>query len=176
MSQDVGLHKFHCIIIRIIELYDNLMVFVTLWKSWDFWFSDLQMKYYFILSNRLTNLIKIRSFTCSPLLIRHRVGDLKKPHYRSHANDPMYHLVKMASARLFCMLWAIWLVKKGPICIYHDVTYSWHKVSHMWPVLGFPQISHNVRDVILIRLPLDIYLLTYFVMRHIAQELPSNSG
>ena len=34
-----------------------------------------------------TNLIKIlSSFTCSPLLTCHGVGDLKKPHYVS---DPM---------------------------------------------------------------------------------------
>ena len=33
--------------------------------------------------------IKITSLTCSPLLTCCSVGDLKKPHYRSYASDPM---------------------------------------------------------------------------------------
>ena len=37
----------------------------------------------------LTNLIKIKYLTCSIILVCHGVGDLKKPHYSSNANDPI---------------------------------------------------------------------------------------
>ena len=35
------------------------------------------------------NLIKIRSLTCFPLQICRAMGDLRKPHYWSHASDLM---------------------------------------------------------------------------------------
>jgi hypothetical protein len=36
-----------------------------------------------------SNLIKIRSLSCFPLLICHDMGDLKKPHYGPHVSDLM---------------------------------------------------------------------------------------
>jgi len=34
------------------------------------------------------------------------------------------------------------LVKTVITRIYQIITYSWHRVTHMWPVLGFPHIFH----------------------------------
>ena len=51
----------------------------------------------------------------SPLLSYRNVGDLRNPHYRSHARDPMLQPMKMAMVRmwtfsmLICMLREIWL-------------------------------------------------------------------
>jgi len=42
-----------------------------------------------------TNVIKITSLTCSPLLVCHDVGDLKKHNYGSHVSDlDMYHTIQ----------------------------------------------------------------------------------
>ena len=46
------------------------------------------------------NLIKIRSLTCSLLLICPGVGEQRKAHYAYHASDHMNHPMKMATARL----------------------------------------------------------------------------
>jgi hypothetical protein len=37
--------------------------------------------------------------------------------------------------------WIIWLAEKGHNRIYHIIIYSWHKVTRMWPLMRFPQIS-----------------------------------
>lgn len=43
-----------------------------------------------------TKLNKIRSLTCSTLLICRSMGDLRKLHYGSHEGGSMYHPLKMA--------------------------------------------------------------------------------
>ena len=43
---------------------------------------------------------------------------------------------------LLCMLRRIRLTEKGHFRIYHVNLYSWHKVTYMWPEMGFPHISH----------------------------------
>ena len=49
----------------------------------------------------ILNVIKIKSLTCSPLLICCSVGDLRKPHYGSHVSDPRpeYHPMRMVNVR-----------------------------------------------------------------------------
>jgi hypothetical protein len=42
-----------------------------------------------------TNLIKIRSLTCHPLMMCHDVGDLRKSNYGSHASVHIFHPMKM---------------------------------------------------------------------------------
>jgi hypothetical protein len=92
------------------------------------------------------NLIKIRSLTGFHLLKCCSIGDLRKNYYGSHENDPMYHPMKIANARLLNCYFACYvqsgLVEKGHNCIYHIIIYSWHKIAHMWPIMGFPQILH----------------------------------
>ena len=44
--------------------------------------------------------------------------------------------------QLLCILQAIRLIEKDHTRIYHIIIYSWHKVSLIWPVMGFLQISH----------------------------------
>ena len=45
--------------------------------------------------------------------------------------------------KLLCMLRAICLAATDYNHIYLIIIYSWHKVTHMWPVMGFsPQISN----------------------------------
>jgi len=90
------------------------------------------------------------------------------PHYRPHANDPVYHPVKMATVRLFCMLRAIWLVKKRAYlylsCRYIFMTQSQSHVTYIGVSSDLTQREISVKgeqvgDVILIRLSLDIYSL-----------------
>jgi hypothetical protein len=49
----------------------------------------------------ILNVIKIKSLTCSPLLICCSVGDLRKPHYGSRVSDPRpeYHPMRMVNVR-----------------------------------------------------------------------------
>jgi hypothetical protein len=51
--------------------------------------------------------------------------------------------------KLLCMVRAIQLVEKchNLIYMYHIIVYSWHKVTGMWPIMGFSQISHTMTSV-----------------------------
>jgi hypothetical protein len=45
--------------------------------------------------------------------------------------------------KLLCMLRTICLAGKDYISIYHIIKYSWHKVTHLWPIMRFPQTPHH---------------------------------
>ena len=89
------------------------------------------------------NLIKITYLTCFPLLICLGVGDLKKPHYSSHVSD----LVSWIYYNV--MINSLMTIFPPPIGLFiASVTFSYHhfhwlvnRVTHMWPVMVFPQIS-----------------------------------
>ena len=96
----------------------------------------------------ITNLIKIKSPTWPPLLIYHGVGDMRKPHYMgvTLCTCQWKFLFREYEnvTKLLCMLRAIWLAEKY---FYHIINYSWHKVTNLWPLMGFPHIPHSVTSV-----------------------------
>lgn len=73
----------------------------------------------------------------SPLLICCRVGNLR------NVNNPIYQPMKMVITRInMYMLHSCFACyEPAEKCIDHIITISWHKVTHLWPVIGFPQIS-----------------------------------
>jgi len=110
---------------------------------WLFDYCLASIKLYF-------KLIKIRSLTHFPLLIWHGMGDLRKPHYGSHAIDPIDPTDAMKMLRAAFILRAIRLAEKLHSHIYHIIIYSWHTVTHTpWHISK----EGGVRDRILIRFP-----------------------
>lgn len=97
-------------------------------------------------------LIKIRSLTWSPLLICRVVGDLRKPHHGLHDDDPMYicankwtwHLLDNMSMLLnsFACYEQSDSLKNDKIMFV--VIYSWHKDIHLWPVMMFTLMFHEI--------------------------------
>ena len=74
----------------------------------------------------------------------------RKPHYESHVSDPMYHPMKMAIARLWKCCYTALHATSNPIGhyrIFRIIIYSWHKVTLMWPVMGFPKIYNAATSV-----------------------------
>ena len=69
------------------------------------------------------NMIKIRSLTCSPLLIWRGVGDLGKRSYRSHAStsNPMHHSMKIEIVKL----WKCYISCYFTCIVYHDRQTHW---------------------------------------------------
>ena len=62
--------------------------------------------------------------------------DMRKPHYESHASDPMYQPMKKAITRLWKCYYAAFNLQasqsdeKGHTYIYHIIIYSWHKITY----------------------------------------------
>lgn len=48
------------------------------------------------------------------------------------------------SVTKFCIQSTIWSAENCHNHLYY-IIYSWHKVNHMWPVMGFSQISHAAK-------------------------------
>jgi hypothetical protein len=51
--------------------------------------------------NRINKNIHMRSFTCFQLLVYPSVGDIRRPNYGWHPNEPKYLTMKMAIVRLW---------------------------------------------------------------------------
>ena len=101
------------------------------WIDSEYWHFTKKSLFYNVFVRWQYNLMKVRSLICSPLLVYCAKGDLKKPHYGSHAIDPIFHPMKMVITRIWKCYRAVLHATNNLIALYiHDII-SLHMTCNM---------------------------------------------